>query len=354
MKFIRFTSFILLIIAHGFVHSNAQGRGDIVVMKNGDRITCEIVSLDGGVLSVKLDYAEGTISLQWSKVERIESTRLFIVKTDRGVAHSGTLSTAAADSGKPVTIEVAKAANIKVEIDSKEVVAIERTARSFWKRFNGDISVGVSYAKGNRSTQYNLASSIEYPRDKWNLKASFASDLSSNASSDTVSRNNLNISASRLLRWNKYFVTSGVSLLESSEQEIGLQSTLSGGLGYQFKNSNRAKIALAGGLAWQSTNYTGFGTGRDTQNVTVGIVTADLQFFKFKKTKFDLQATMLPSISEPGRFYFRLNQSYHVKLYRNFSWNISFYGNWDNRPPIGLSGSDYGTTTGLGWTFGNR
>jgi len=36
------------------------------------------------------------------------------------------------------------------------------------------------------------------------------------------------------------------------------------------------------------------------------------------------------------------------------TWNVSFYGSWDNRPPPTFSGSDYGTSSGLGWTFGNR
>ena len=33
---------------------------------------------------------------------------------------------------------------------------------------------------------------------------------------------------------------------------------------------------------------------------------------------------------------------------------ISFYGNWDNKPIAGFSGSDYGTTSGISWTFGSR
>ena len=28
------------------------------------------------------------------------------------------------------------------------------------------------------------------------------------------------------------------------------------------------------------------------------------------------------------------------------------YGNWDNRPPANFSGSDYGSSSGLSWTFG--
>jgi len=49
-----------------------------------------------------------------------------------------------------------------------------------------------------------------------------------------------------------------------------------------------------------------------------------------------------------------LNATYWMKFWSNFTWNISFYRNWDNQPPPTFSGSDYGTSTGLGWTFGNR
>jgi hypothetical protein len=44
--------------------------------------------------------------------------------------------------------------------------------------------------------------------------------------------------------------------------------------------------------------------------------------------------------------------SYYIKIISDLKWNISFYGNWDNEPPPGLNGSDYGTSSGLSWTFG--
>jgi hypothetical protein len=51
---------------------------------------------------------------------------------------------------------------------------------------------------------------------------------------------------------------------------------------------------------------------------------------------------------------FNMNATYYIKLTANLSWNVSFYGNWDSRPPDGLSSSDYGSSSGLSWTFGNK
>ena len=38
---------------------------------------------------------------------------------------------------------------------------------SFRRRFNGAISTGIQYSKGNETTQYNVASQVEYPRERW-------------------------------------------------------------------------------------------------------------------------------------------------------------------------------------------
>jgi hypothetical protein len=43
-----------------------------------------------------------------------------------------------------------------------------------------------------------------------------------------------------------------------------------------------------------------------------------------------------------------------LKLRRKLTWNITFYGNWDNRPPPGFASSDYGASSGVSWKFGNR
>jgi hypothetical protein len=104
-----------------------------------------------------------------------------------------------------------------------------------------------------------------------------------------------------------------------------------------------------GGAAWQNTKYQQPAT---TQNGLSASIYGDLRFFRFSKTNLDITAGFLPSLSDPGRVRFDMNATYYVKLFSNLKWNASFYGNWDSRPPNGLSGSDYGSTSGLSWTYG--
>jgi hypothetical protein len=50
----------------------------------------------------------------------------------------------------------------------------------------------------------------------------------------------------------------------------------------------------------------------------------------------------------------RVNATYYLSVFGKVDWNFSFYGSWDTAPPSHLPSSDYGTSTGLSYTFGNR
>jgi hypothetical protein len=137
-------------------------------------------------------------------------------------------------------------------------------------------------------------------------------------------------------------------------QGIDLQTTLGGGIGRYLRNSNQASLYVLGGFAWQNAQYKAYTGRQGAQNAASGLIDSELKMFRFKKTDLDISAVVLPGISEPGRIRANLNASYYIKLFSDLSWNVSFYGNWDNQPPPTLSGSDYGTSSGLSWTFGNR
>jgi hypothetical protein len=341
-------SFVLLLAMPLF----ARDKTDVMVMKNGDRMTCEVKGLDGGVLYVSFDYIDGTASVDWSKVARLESEQLFLVKTQDGSVYKGRLRTSDTAAERPVKIHVVETPEQETTINRSQIVQMVATSERFWQRFNGEVSFGVIYSKGNQSTQYTLGSQTVYVRERWNAQADFNSNLSSSAGANASTRNSLDLSGRRLLPWNNWFYSGLGAFLQSSEQGILLQSTLGGGVGRYLKNTNAARIAVLGGVAWQNTNYRQSLVPLGKQNLAAGLISAEARLFQFSKTNLDLTAALLPAVSDPGRVRFNTNAAYYIKIFSNLKWNISFYGNWDNRPPPGFSGSDYGTSSGLSWTFG--
>jgi hypothetical protein len=332
----------------------AQEKDDVIVMKNGDRFTCEIKGLSAGVLSVKLSYVDGTIAVQWSQVAQLQSNRLFLVQTESGAVYTGKVSTTGASEDPPIKIDIAEAAGREVEVAQRKIIKLSQTSNGFWHRFDGAVNTGFLYSKGNESVQYNLSSQVAYKRERWSSQVNFNSSFASNSGANLTTRNQTDISTLRLLRWNNWFYAGSASFLQSSVQEINLQTTLGGGIGRYLKNTNRSSIYLLGGLGWQNVGYGKNTVAQGTQNTAVGFVATEIKAFKFKKTNLDASASIIPAISESGRVHFNANAVYYIKVINDLSWNLSFYGSWDTQPPSTLPKSDYGTSSGLSWTFGNK
>lgn len=332
----------------------ARESTDVIVMKNGDHLTGEIKGMSQGVLYISMQYILGTSDVQWSAVDHIESKQLFLVKTEEGTVYSGTLTTATTAAGRPMTIEVVEPAGMPIELERERVVLMDQTSEHFWQRFNGQINTGLTYAKGNQSTQYNLSSDVSYPRERWQVSASYNSTLSTSTGVTATTRNQIGLAGERMLRRSNWFYAGVVGLLQSSVQGIDLQSGLGGGIGRYLANTNHAKVYLLGGLGFQRTQYSPVLGVSNPQDVATVLLGGGARLYQFNKTTLEVKATVYPAISQPGRFYSNLNASYYIKLSGNLSWNVSFYGSWDNQPPPTFQGSDYGTSSGLSITFGNR
>jgi hypothetical protein len=81
---------VLALLSRPTTASADHGKIDVVVLQNGDRITCEILSLTRGKLSVKTD-AMSTISIKWIEVEAIASPVPYEVELASGRRLLGSL-----------------------------------------------------------------------------------------------------------------------------------------------------------------------------------------------------------------------------------------------------------------------
>jgi hypothetical protein len=332
----------------------ARTKSDVLVMTNGDHLTCEIKGLGAGVLYASFDYILSTQSVEWSKVDHIESKQLFIVRTENGSVYTGTLATVGSPGTRPVQIEIASETEKNVTVASDQIVKMAQTSDNFWQRFNGGINFGLIYSKGNQSTQYNLSSDLNYPRERWSAGVSLTSALSSSTGTTASSRNEVVVVGQHLMRPKNWFYAGIGDFLQSSEQGINLETTLGGGIGRFLVNTNHAIVSVAGGMTWQGTDYQQSGSVSVKQDVATALISTNVKIFQFNKTNLEVNGALFPALTDPGRVHFNTNASYYIKMFGDLTWNVSFYGNWDNKPPAGFAGSDYGTSSGLGWTFGTK
>jgi hypothetical protein len=322
----------------------ARPKTDVIVMSNGDRLTCEIRGLEGGLLSVRLEYVPGTITIDWSKVQRLESSQLFAVETESGTTYTGSLKTVESPGDQPRKIEVVNDdPGRDAVVEQGRVIGAAQYGESFWSRIQGNFSTGLIYSKANATTQYNLGSDLNYRRERSTVELSYSSALSTSGGATTATRNQLDLQASRLLRWNNWYYAGIFSFLQSSSQGISSQNTYGGGIGRYLRKTNTTQISITSGIGALDSHY----NNRPTQNNLVGLIAGNVNLFQFEKTELTISPTLYPSLNDLGRVRFNLNAQYKVRIVTGLWWNITLYGNWDNRAPMGLVGSDYGTSVGL-------
>ena len=343
---------IMTIVAAAPLH--AREKSDVVIMKNGDRITCEIKGLRSDILFIKVGYILTTLSVNWRQVDHLESKQLFLVTTRDGTVYTGTLSTPKVPAGQPMQIEVFETPGKKNTLEVEQVSEVDETSQTVWQRLSGQVGLGFAYSKGNQTSQYNLNSQMAYAEQTWSAGADFNSNLSSNSASNVSTRNEVTFSGQRLMRWNNWYYIGIADFLQSTVQGIQLQDTFGGGVGRNIKNSGSRSFTIYGGFAWQQINYKEANFSPRTQQVAAALLGARLRLFQFDRSSLVVNADLLPALTDPGRLHFNLSSSYYVKLWGKLNWNFGINGNWDNRPPPGFSTSDYSASSGISVNFGNR
>src|ERR1700744_4283499 len=136
--------------------ASSREKTDIIYMQNGDKITCEIRSLEKGQLTVKPDYTDSTIVIDWTKVEHVESKQDFVVTDPRGDLYTGSIT----ETPQPRLLAVVSATPVTLPHES--VIQIEPLGETFLKRLRGDIDLGLSFARSNAQKNLTLQGDLTY------------------------------------------------------------------------------------------------------------------------------------------------------------------------------------------------
>ena len=67
----------------GVPDAAVQGKTDVVVMDNGDRLTSEVSTIDRGRLRVKTDHLD-TVTIEWAHISQVTTSHEYDVETLAG------------------------------------------------------------------------------------------------------------------------------------------------------------------------------------------------------------------------------------------------------------------------------
>jgi len=319
---------------------------DVVVLRNGDRITCEVKKLERGILTAKTDYM-GTVYIEWEDVAEVISNQDLQLETMSGARYLGQLRA----PDKAETVLVASEGS-EVGLRLERVVDMAPIKRTFWEQLDGSLKAGYTFTKATDVQQFSLSAEARQRTSERSTSLS-TSNMISRTKGDTNSRSSkadLTLDATKFMadRWERDFV---VSLQRNDELGIALRGLAGMGLARNLVQTNFSKFTAGAGLA--ANLERAVSGGEDRENLeAIGHVRYER--FRYSSPKIDLTAdfVVFPSLTESGRFRSEVDIQFRQELITDFFWDLSLYYSHDSKPPDTASAkSDYGLVTSLGWSF---
>ena len=328
----------------------AAPKTDIIVFKNGDRLTGEIKSLKRGRLSFNTD-ATGTISIEWEEIGHIESLQNIQVETNTGTRFFGHLM-AAEKSGRVV---VATDSGPQM-LDGARVILMTPIEKKGIGAFDIDLTVGYNFAKAGGVKQGSIGIDVDY-RTRVRIYSLSASTVTNDSDEQESSkRANFGLQYKRL--WSqRWFVNGNLNLDQNDELGLDLRTSIGGGGGRFVIQSNSMILGLQAGLQvsredLQSDPITGIDP-EDVDSVEATF-SLDWDWFRFDAPELDWSTSLevIPSLTESGRVRAEFDTGLKWEIFNDLKWGIEFYSSFDNKPQTeNASTSDYGVNTTLTYEF---
>lgn len=321
---------------------------EVIVLRNGDRLTGAIKRLESGRLIITTPAVDGDIAIGWSYIDRIESPRLFRVELASGRTFLGQIE-APEKPGEAITFRDVRDNQSYPE---REVVGINRTVAGLPGQLEASVGLGFALTGANRQKQYNASASGSYTGAGNFISVSLDSFFTTQEKVQDTSRHNL-----RAIYIRRFLPKWGVGVLsdflKSSQQNLDLRTLLGGGPVFSLVKSNRANVQIIGGSVWNNERYSPETPGERIVNNVEALAGLQGSFFQFKEWSADTAVKLLPSLSDRGRVRFDWTAGVRLRLIRGkpLWWQVNQTLNLDNRPPAGASGVDYVTSTSINWSF---
>ena len=317
---------------------------DRIVLKNGDAITGNMKGLDRGKLRFKT-LTMDTVFINWVDIESIDSDKYLRIEQTDGTFNYGVVQKA--DLSAELVI---KDHGQEVEVPILAVSALQpiRVKQSFWRRLEGDLSAGIDFRTASDDILLiSLSSNLRFREEKYELGFVANWNETSHTENSNSSRADIGGTYTKFLR-NRWF-WQGLAGLERNE-ELGLNKRILAGAtaGKYLIRSPTLRLELSAGLVenWEDRQD---GTSQSVE----GLISSSLEIYNYTLpvTRLSARINLFPGITEPERLRVGVNISLRNEVVRSVFWDLTFFSNYDNRPPETASEEDYGIVTSIGASF---
>ena len=338
MKHYLKSVFVFLFLLHLLSGITAA---DEVHLKNGDRFTGEVKSLEEDKLVLVTSYA-GEITITWSEVAALRTDKpIKVVLTDEsvveGISHPGeekemNLLTEKIEGGVSFHLADVKSINPK-PLES----ALRISARA---------NVGIDVKKGNTDTEtYHFDGSFVARTEKNRYRVAFETDNEKSSGVDTVDNWLGSINYDHFLS-DKWFLYGNTSFESDQFKDLNLRSVLGVGSGYQFIETSATKLSGEAGYSYVNEDYVvdeddSYPAGRLAFVIEKPLFDERVIFFHNDEALVNLEDADDITIRTQTGFPF----------YRRLNMTLQYNWDWEKMPATGQNKTDERYLVTLGYEY---
>ena len=301
--------------------------------------------MEKGILEIDVSYGDENFKIKWLEVNKIITNSRFLVGLNNQIYEGKLESLSTSESENRVRI---------YDTDStlavcflKDIVYLKQFKDRFSDRISAAIELGFNLTKAQNVRQFSLRSSIGYKTSKSSFSASYNILRASQSNTEPVKRTDGLLNYSRII-YNDWYGIASIYTLSNTEQKIDLRANTQLGFGNYIFANNHAYWGIKVGV---NNNLERFSNTESNRNSWEGFYGTELNLYDIKDFNLLFVFMGYSSFTEKGRFRSDSNIDIKYDLPFDLFVRLGFSLNYDNRPAVNASQTDYILRTGIGWEW---
>jgi putative salt-induced outer membrane protein YdiY len=333
------SSILILAIAGAFPVAVVA---DEVILKNGDRITGEVIKLEAGRLTIRTPYA-GNVNIKWEDANTLSTDEPVSVRVD-------------GESRIQARIRAAEPGTATLEVGdwlASEPIALSRFGAMTRKpeppvRLTGRINVGASSASGNTNTERLHANTEVVARSVKNrFTIGGVVNRAKDGGVETESNSRGYMKYDHFIN-TKWYAYSNADFERDKFKDIRMRTTIGAGTGYQFLETPRTNFSVEAGATYVNTDFElqedeNYPAARWASNFDHFLFGSPAQFFHRHEVIYDLE--------DNDQLFVRTQTGVRFPIVARLNATAQYNMDWEDNPAPGRTSTDrmWMLTLGYSW-----
>ena len=317
---------------------------DELSLKNGDRISGNILNMSDSQVVIKTSYA-GEITVKWAEIANVKTDQKIAVMLKNGIEYIGNI----VEAGKGL-LKLGSSEKKETPSLSIEEIKMIRTSTVPVVKIKTRANAGLTYTRGNTNKDSSYFDG-EFSARTTNNRYTAGGELNSTRDKGVRTENN----ALGFLKYDHFlserlFLYGNGQFEKDKFQDLDLRSVYGLGSGYQFIETPIENLYFEAGINYVTEDYMSL----PDKNYTSGrwAVSYD-KFFYNKIFQFFHFHEGLGSFEEADDMFIKSKTGIRIPIFTNLNASLQYNFDWDNTPSPGRKKSDRALMFTLGYFFAN-